>query len=155
MKRTIIVLAVAALATQATAKSNEEPVPENVAISGAAAKAAAEADANNRSASILNEGDYDFPASTAAAIYGTRCNGGVSAQGMGFGASVNTGNEVCDFDTVMRGYLALDAVVPDHRDEEGKRPIDKAVEAEDLAFDAAKRRNFFGTIRDWLTVGVM
>ncbi len=147
------------LAQAVIAKTEQEPEPDPSVVAQAQAQAGAVANLENHldlaPISTYRGDRYEWPVSTAAAIYGTRCNNGASYQGSNQGLSINTGNEVCDFDTVMRGYLALDAVIPDHQDEDGYRPIDKAVQAQDLGFGAAKRRNILGAIRDYLTLGLL
>lgn len=46
---------------------------------------------------IMNEGDkYEYPASSAATIYGVECQNGVSGQGLDGGAAILTQDAICE-----------------------------------------------------------
>lgn len=95
--------------------------------------------------SVLVEGDTfeaaDIPVNTAAPVFAGACSQGASLQLGQTGASVGSGNPVCDFATVSGVYLAA-----------GERA--KALEAADAAMKAAKSRYMFSFVRSFLTFGL-
>ena len=110
---------------------------------------------NHLSTASVHGGDeYRWPASTAAHVYSGICAQGFSFQGMSYGASVATGNSVCDFVAVTGNYLAVGAAAPGLLDEDGRSALEKAMRAADEAFGAARRRNRLSRIRNYLTLGL-
>lgn len=86
--------------------------------------------------------DYDFPVNTAAPVFAGNCSQGVSAQTMGFGGSIASGNSVCD-------YIAVSgALIAGGNREEAFRVIGKAEEAADWRF-------FFSRVRMVITLGIL
>ncbi len=86
--------------------------------------------------------DNDFPVNTAAPVFAGNCAQGVSAQTMGFGGSVASGNPVCDYIAVAGAYIA------GGDRENASRVLSKAEEAADWRF-------FFARVRMVVTIGLL
>jgi len=86
--------------------------------------------------------DNDFPVNTAAPVFAGNCSQGVSAQTMGFGGSVASGNPVCDYIAVAGAYIAG-----------GDR--DNAFRVLEKAEKAADWRFFFAQVRMTVTLGLL
>jgi hypothetical protein len=98
--------------------------------------------------------DYRWPASRASAVWSGICSQGGSVQTSGMGLSLSTGNSVCDFVAITANYIALGNAEPVMQfDANGRNAFQRAREAADLGFDAAKRRNRLSVIRNYLTLG--
>lgn len=97
-------------------------------------------DASDRSTTTFEA--PELPVNAAAAAIGGSCNQGLSFSTKDASGSIGSGNDVCDFLAVARGYAAV-----------GK--LDKSVEVLDLALDAAKRRSLLAKVRGYLTLGLL
>ncbi len=86
--------------------------------------------------------DYDFPVNTAAPVFAGNCAQGVSAQTMGFGGSIASGNSVCDFIAVAGAFIAGGERA------EAFRVLGKAEKAADWRF-------LFSRIRMVITLGIL
>lgn len=84
----------------------------------------------------------DIPVNSAAPVFAGACSQGISGQGHGFGASVASGNPVCDYVAVAGGFVAS-----------GDRS--EAVRVLGKAEDAADWRFFFSRVRMVLTLGLL
>lgn len=86
--------------------------------------------------------DNDFPVNTAAPVFAGNCAQGVSGQTATWGASIASGNSVCDYIAVSGAYIA-----GGDRDE-AFRVLKKAEKAADWRF-------FFSRVRMVVTVGLL
>ncbi|KKM14821.1 hypothetical protein LCGC14_1702280 [marine sediment metagenome] len=86
--------------------------------------------------------DYDFPVNTAAPVFAGNCAQGMSAQTMGFGGSIASGNSVCDFIAVAGAFIAGGERA------EAFRVLGKAEKAADWRF-------LFSRIRMVITLGLL
>ncbi len=86
--------------------------------------------------------NYDFPVNTAAPVFAGNCAQGVSAQTMGFGGSIASGNSVCDFIAVAGAFIAGGERA------EAFRVLGKAEKAADWRF-------LFSRIRMVITLGIL
>ena len=97
---------------------------------------------------VTVEGDsthYDaarIPTNSAAPVFAGACAQGVSAQGIGFGASIGSGNPVCDYVAVAGALVAA-----------GERELALGVLAK--AEKAADTRSLLARIRGYLTLGLL
>ncbi len=86
--------------------------------------------------------DFDFPVNTAAPVFAGNCAQGMSAQTMGFGGSIASGNSVCDFIAVAGAFIAGGERA------EAFRVLGKAEKAADWRF-------LFSRIRMVITLGLL
>ncbi len=99
-------------------------------------------DVDINSVSVVDTFNYDFPVNTAAPVFAGNCAQGVSAQSMGFGGSIASGNSVCDFIAVAGAFIA------GGERSEAFRVLGKAEKAADWRF-------LFSRIRMVITLGIL